>query len=758
MEVTAMPSASGSAPTGSTGTASDHEGRQDQDGNDPVLVAERDYLRSSREFLRLMRENVLSLRAMGGDRVSEEYLKADLYRRAEALIDLPDTPLFFGRLDYADFPASLGSPASAASPSSAGGPRPGAGKSRADAVGSRPDEERFRAEAVAGEQFHIGRRHVHDPDGRPVVIDWRAPVSRPFYRASPAEPMGLARRRRFGFAGGELTAYEDEDFTVTGRPAAAGLEPPAPSSPPAPSALPASRILIEEIERPRSGPMRDIVATIQPDQDDIVRASADQTVCVQGAPGTGKTAVGLHRVAYLLYAYSERMRRGGVLVVGPNRAFLAYIHNVLPALGELDVTQLSVTDLLATVPVRGVDPEQAAAVKGDARMAEVLRRALWQQVAEPAEAIMLVRGSRRWRVSAPELASLVDELRLRGVRYGTGREMLSHRIAHVLLTRMEAAGETCDDRTHEAVRRSGPVQAAVNGIWPKADPARLVFRLLSDPALLSPAAHGLLEPAEQAAIGWAKPPRSPGSARWSAADAVLIDEARDLIERTPSLAHVVVDEAQDLSPMQCRAIGRRCATGSATVLGDIAQGTTPWATASWPQLLAHLGKEDAGLRVLDTGYRVPRQILDFASRLLDHIAPGLAPARSLRQDAGSLVITAATGGTLPGALAAACADALARPGSAAVIAADDQVPGLSGILDRAGLEHAVLDGDSESRPLTVVPVTLAKGLEFDQVIVVEPTRIALGEARGLHRLYVALTRAVSRLTVLHSEPLPAALR
>jgi len=391
-------------------------------------------------------------------------------------------------------------------------------------------------------------------------------------------------------------------------------------------------------------------------------------------------------------------------------------------------------------------------------MAEVLRRALWQQVAEPAEAIMLVRGSRRWRVSAAELALLVDELRERGVRYGTGREMLSHRIAPVILTRMEAAGETCDDRTHEAVRRSRPVRAAVDAFWPKADPVRLVFRLLSDPALLSAAAHGVLEPGEQAAISWPRPPRGPGAARWSAADAVLVDEARDLIERTPSLAHVVVDEAQDLSPMECRAIGRRCATGSATVLGDIAQGTTPWATASWPQLLAHLGKQDAGLRVLDTGYRVPRQILDFASRLLDYIAPGLTPARSLRQDAGSLVITAATGETLPGALAAACADSLTRPGSAAVIAADDQVPGLSGVLSQAGLAHAVLDGETESQPLTVVPVTLAKGLEFDQVIVVEPARIASGEARGLHRLYVALTRAVSSLTVLHAEPLPAALR
>jgi DNA helicase IV len=679
--------------------------RDEPGGNDPVLVAERDHLRSSREFLRLMRENVLSLRALGADRVSEEYLKADLHRRAEALIDLPDTPLFFGLLDYVVWPDDAG-------------------------------------EAGPGAQFHIGRRHVHDPDGRPAVIDWRAPVSRPFYRASPADPMGVALRRRFGFSGGELTAYEDEDFTAPDRPE---------------SVSPTSRILIEEIERPRSGPMRDIVATIQPDQDDIVRAEADQTVCVQGAPGTGKTAVGLHRIAYLLYAYAERMRRGGVLVVGPNRAFLAYIRNVLPALGELDVTQLSVTDLLATVPVREADPEDAARIKGDARMAEVLRRALWLQLTEPAETIMVSRGSRRWRVSAYELGQLVEELRLRGVRYGTGREMLSHRIAHVVLTRMEAGGEPCDDRTHDAVRRTAQVRAAVNAIWPKVDPVRLVFGLLSDPGLLSRAAGDLLDPGEQAAICWARPPRGPGSARWSPADAVLIDEARDLVERTPSLAHVVVDEAQDLSPMECRALGRRCATGSATVLGDIAQGTTPWATASWQQMLAHLGKQDAGLRILDTGYRVPRQILDFASRLLDLIAPGLDPATSVRQDPGSLVITPATPEGFPGALAAACADALTRPGSAAVIAADDQVAELSVLLDRAGLAHAVLDGDSNGQPLTVVPVTLAKGLEFDQVIVVEPAKIAASEARGLHRLYVALTRAVSRLTVIHTDPLPAPL-
>jgi DNA helicase IV len=678
---------------------------------DLTLAAEREHLRRSRDFLELMRTDVLSLRAMGGDPVSEEYLKADLYRRAEALRDLPDTPLFFGRLDY----------------------RPGA-----LVVG--PDAAPQPADVPDGEHFHVGRRHVHDPHGTPVVIDWRAPVSRPFYRASQAEPMGLESRRRFGFAGGELTAFEDEQFG-TGMAAAS-----------------TSRILIDEIERPRSGPMRDIVATIQPDQDDIVRAGVEQTVCVQGAPGTGKTAVGLHRVAYLLYAYAQRLSRGGVLVIGPNRAFLAYIENVLPALGELGVAQLSVADLTARVPVRGTDTDRGAQIKGDARMAQVLANALWAQLAEPADPIMLARGSRRWRVPAHEVAELAAELRTRGVRYGTGRDMLSHRIAHVILTRMEAAGETCDDRTHESVRRTKQVQAAVAQIWPKTDPVRLVFRVLSDPELLRRASDGLLDEAEQAAITWSKPPRSPASARWSAADAVLVDEAADLIERTPSMAHIVVDEAQDLSPMQCRAIGRRCATGSATVLGDIAQGTTAWATSSWQQMLGYLGKPEADLRVLDTGYRVPRQILDFASRLLSHIAPDLTPASSVRQDPGALLVRQLDPAELAGALAEACADALDRAGSAAVIAADEQIPALAETLAAAGIPNAILEGAAVGDLITLVPVTLAKGLEFDQVIVYEPTQISMAEARGLHRLYVALTRAVSRLTVLHTEPLPPALR
>jgi DNA helicase IV len=674
---------------------------------DPVLAGERDQLRQSRDFLRLMREDVLGMRAMGGDAVSEEYLKAALYHRAEALKDLPDTPLFFGRLNYAGELETAG------------------------------DEH-----GVAGHDFHIGRRHVHAPDGTPAVIDWRAPVSVPFYRASATEPMGLELRRRFGFAGGELTAYEDERF---GTSTTVSYE------------KKTSRILIDEIERPRSGPMRDIVATIQPDQDDIVRAGAGETVCVQGAPGTGKTAVGLHRVAYLLYAHREQVLRRGVVVVGPNRAFLSYIRNVLPALGELDVKQTTVADLVATpaTPVRGTDSEPAAVIKGDARMADVLRRALWAALRPPAEPIMVPRGARRFRVSRMELDELIMELRVRGVRYGSGREMLENRIAHVVLTRMEEAGEACDDRTHDAVRRSRPVRAAAEAVWPKVDPVKLVFRLLSSAETLAAAAGGVLTEAEQEAILWPSPPRSAGSAKWSNADQVLMDEVRDLLERTPSLAHVVVDEAQDLSPMEVRALGRRCTTGAATVLGDLAQGTTAWATTSWGALLEHLGKPGVPVRELSIGYRVPRQILDYASTLLPFIAPELSPASSLRTDPGSLeVVLASDSDELAALTVMACAEALVRDGSVAVIAADSAV---AEIAERFSRENLSFGSPGEDSRLSLVPVTLVKGLEFDHVIVVEPARIVTAEARGLQRLYVALTRAVSRLTVLHCEPLPDAL-
>ncbi|MET9673574.1 ATP-binding domain-containing protein [Streptomyces sp. NPDC006482] len=671
--------------------------------SDPVLdplTRERTHLTSSRAALRAMREDVeaLDIKDVTANWVNSLVLGRQIEDRIKALADLADTPLFFGRLDYLHT-------------------------------------------TQEGQRFYIGRRHVHDADGDPMVIDWRAPVSQPYYQASKKDPQDVGLRRRFGYTGGELTAYEDEHLSDP-----AELET-------------TSRLLQTEIERPRVGPMRDIVATIQPEQDGIVRADLSGTVCVQGGPGTGKTAVGLHRVAYLLYAHRERLARTGTLVIGPNRSFLHYIEQVLPALGELEVQQATVDDLVAHVEVRGTDEAATAVVKGDARMAEVLRRAVRSHVAMPKESLMVVRGSRRWRVPAYEIEEMVRELLDRDIRYGAAREALPQRIAHAVLVRMEEAGEAPDDRVQNAVARNTAVKAVVKECWPLVEPAKLVLRLLGDPEFLAEHAEGLLTEDEQKLLLWAKPARSVKTAKWSAADAVLIDETRDLVERTHSLGHVVLDEAQDLSPMQYRAVGRRCTTGSATVLGDLAQGTTPWATESWAQALGHLGKPEAVVEELTAGFRVPREVIAYASRLLPHMSPGLAAVESVRENPGSLAVRATD--TLDADVVAACVESLAHEGSIGLIAADARIAPLAEALTAAGLAYLSPGEETtaESR-LTLVPASLAKGLEYDYVVLDEPAAVVDGEPderTGLRRLYVALTRAVSGLTILHSAPVPEQL-
>ncbi len=269
--------------------------------------------------------------------------------------------------------------------------------------------------------------------------------------------------------------------------------------------------------------------------------------------------------------------------------------------------------------------------------------------------------------------------------------------------------------------------------------------------MIQAASDGLLSPAEQAALCWAEPPRSVRSARWSATDLVLIDEVAGLIERPGSFGHVVVDEAQDLSPMQCRVLARRSDFGSLTVLGDLTQGTTPWAARSWPEHLAHLGKPNATVAPLTTCFRVPAAIVAVANALLPHLATRVPPARSLRSDGELHVhsVADAMAGTVAAVRAARCA-----AGSIGVIAADAAVPEVRRVLVEAGIATAEPD---PARRVTVLPASLAKGLEYDQVVAVEPAAIVAAEPRGLHRLYVVLTRAVSGLRIVHSRPLPQAL-
>jgi DNA helicase IV len=664
-------------------------------GDDAQLVDERVHLAHARDCLSVMQSSAAGIADYGVDALASEALGKLRAQRLRALATDPDAPAFFGRTDRDDNPAQP-------------------------------------------ESLHIGRRHVRDENLDPVVIDWRAPIARPFYRATPADRMGVTLRRRFGFGhgheAGQLTSYEDEHLDRGER---LGLD---------------STILREEIERPRVGPMRDIVATIQPDQDELVRADLDTSICIQGAPGTGKTAVGLHRAAYLLYSFPERLRRTGVLVVGPNAAFLHYIAQVLPALGEGGIAQATVGDLVAHAAVRAEDDEATAVLKGDARMADVLRRAVQSHIRKPAEDVVIIIGTRRYRVGAHHVLRYVDNARRQlsngDLRWNAARERLLMQIGEDVRRQREAVGGAPSDAETRKVAHSRPVKEAIDTVWPTLSAPALLARLYTDPAFLARCTP-MLSDAQRQSLLWPSAPKSLRAAKWTASDLVLLDELTGALEGTAAFVHVVVDEAQDLSAMQCRAVARRSPLGSITVLGDLAQATTAWAPGSWPLTLGHLGHPDAAVRPLTTGYRVPGEVLTIANRLLRHIAPELPEATSVR--AGEGAVSHVRQDQLYGLVGTLAT----RDGSVGVIVADAQAAAVGAALADLGARFVSDDADAR---VTVVPASAAKGLEFDVVVLVEPAVIVAAESTrlaGLRRLYVVLTRAVSQLVLVHDEPLPA---
>ncbi|GAA2093360.1 ATPase AAA [Streptomyces albiaxialis] len=703
---------------------------------DTELTGEREYVDACRAALdRLVRgaqdavldgAGVLDEEGVSGDGASAEALGRYLRSRAKELREEPEGPPFFGRLDF----------------------------------GTGPD-----AGDHAGQRYYIGRRRLAEhPSAPPLVLDWRAPVSRAFYQATALEPRGVDVRRRFGWAPGargaaeELTGLEDEPLGDGGR---ASGENGGGGDGEGGGAL-GSGIVASEIERPRVGPMRDIVATIQPEQDDLVRTGLAETVCVQGAPGTGKTAVGLHRAAYLLYTYPRRIERGGLLVVGPNRAFLGYISEVLPSLGEVGVRQCVMADVLDGASrgwqVRAEDGPRAAGIKHGARMAEVLERALYARVRTPDEPVAVPDGSYRWRLGAGELSDIVAETREQAPPYETGRERVRARAVALLRAQAERRAGPPDNEWLRRMGRTKAVKEFLDAAWPRVKPEHVLAELLGDPDALARAADGLLDAEEQKELLWSRPPRSFKSARWTAADLVLLDEiAGRIAHPEESYGHMVVDEAQDLSPMECRALARRSRFGSLTVLGDLAQGTTPWAARTWPEQLRHLGAEGARVAPLTTGFRVPAAIVELANRMLGSLDVEVPPARSLRRDGELRIERVASPAALAPAATEAVRAALEREGSVGVMAADARVAEVRAALEAAGIATGAAGDTGTETRVTVLPASLAKGLEYDHVVLLEPAEVVDAEPRGTHRLYVVLTRAVSALHVLHARPLPGAL-
>lgn len=663
---------------------------------DPEVAAEQAALDEARAALRTMRGRAEKLldELVGAGSPDLEYVAA-LSRRVSLLADSP-RPLLFGRIDEDDGPS-----------------------------------------------WRIGRRHVEDESSDPLVIDWRAPVAVPFYRASAKDPLGLARRRQIMVDRGAVMAVADDLFGGPGDETTG-------------TRLRGGDALLAELERARTGEMLDIVATIQAEQDEIIRAPLGQLLTVQGGPGTGKTAVGLHRAAFLLYNHPE-LARDGVLVLGPSRAFLRYIAQVLPSLGEEAVVQTTIVDLAPKAKVRAEEPMVLRRIKGDARMAELLRRALDGRRRPLDGDISLRVRFARATLEQERVNDLVASIAGRPSPYKSGRLALRARLVSEVRRAFRSSGRPGADETwfERELTSTDEFGALLETLWPSVSPAGLVRDLLSSREQLERFGAGLLSPDERQLLLRGRG-STVSSTAWSVDDLALLDEASFLTGgRTRSYGHVVVDEAQDLTPMQFRMVARRAPSGSVTVLGDLAQATGPWTYGDWGEVRRHLPERaPAEHAELTLGYRAPGRVLDFASRLLPVAAPGINPTSSIRAGRTDPKVLRVDERTLA-ANALDEAVALAHDHAlVAVVLPEDLVAEVA----RAGRRDervGLLERDAMARPITLVPAPAAKGLEFDAVVVVEPAAIAGDDGRGLRLLYVALTRPIQHLSIVHAQPLPA---
>jgi hypothetical protein len=661
--------------------------------------------------------------------------------------------------------------------------------------------------APADRRFYIGRLAVNDEQQEPLVVDWRAPVAEPFYRATGVAPMGVVRRRHFltrPGVGRELAAIDDEVFDRDAADAA-GL-----------SAV-GEAALLAALDRARTGRMGDIVATIQAEQDEAIRADVAGPLIVSGGPGTGKTAVALHRAAYLLYTYRKRLGSQGVLLVGPSPIFLRYIDQVLPSLGEDEVTLATAAGLKPQYRVAAVDAPEVAIVKGDARMARVIKRALRDREHPLPRDVVFALDGIVLRITRRESRRLIERYSRRRGTHNEQRPHLSRSlIDHLRGQYRRALGAAAPDDADwdrelgNRLRRVPEVRAALERMWPVLSGAELVHDLFSFEGLVHSAADGILSREHQARLVRTRSPNVREVA-WTEADLALIDEADSLLGSpdaarprrrrnrrrfdddaatrvaadlgvggflTPAqiserygattgpasddsseprtFGHVLVDEAQDLSPMQWRMLARRCPSGSMTLVGDFGQASRAGSASGWDEVQSLIPTHVAVRHVtLTVNYRTPAEIMAVAARVLAAAAPDLEAPESVRATGVAPEFVAVDAHRVLDEVHRRAAEAIPRPGTKAIIAPPDHHAALVDALRDLGAMAG--SADALDAPIAVLGPVEAKGLEFDEVIVVEPAALVQPDRRGLRLLYVTLTRATRRLQLVHAQPLPEAL-
>lgn len=602
-----------------------------------------------------------------------------------------------------------------------------------------------------GEPLYIGRRRVHDESKNLVVASWHAPAAQVFYQATPEDPRDLELKRVFVEQDRILSRVVDEITAASVRDA---------QDAEASSPTPVSDALLIELDRSRDGAMREVVATIQAEQFRIIRAPRDRVLVVQGGPGTGKTVVGLHRAAW--HAFNdEGLRRAGILVVAPNTAFLSYMSGVLPSLDASDVLQVDLASLYpGEAMATGTDPVGVARVKGSAAMAQVLRRALEARRGWGDDDLEFSLGGARTTLAADRIRYLVADVAARDLPHNQARDVLRQSLsaaAYAAYAGAQAAAGRAVIATEPAIRRLSTFNNALDRMWPTFTAEELLRGLYGTQSWLVEASDGLLSADERAGL-YREPRPSIGDEPWTDGDLFCLDELSYLLNgEIRTYGHVVVDEAQDLSPMQARALARRCPSGSFTVLGDLAQATGAWIRDSWSELTTHLSASETVVETLTIGYRVPSAALELAARLLPLISPNLEAPTSVRLGAGDPTVHIAGEDSVEDrAMSLAAADV--EDGRTTAIVVPDS--SFDSLLDRYLAAGTTLGNGREgdfSHPLTLVPATSVKGLEFDSVVLLGPTELARSAVDGRRLLYIAMTRCTQVLRLVDEGVLPDGL-
>lgn len=590
-----------------------------------------------------------------------------------------------------------------------------------------------RIDTADDDTWYVGYSAIWDAQSEILVVNWQAPVATPFYEANVDDPQGLLLRRGFDTDGNSIVDFDDMVFAVDAEGRVTQVAGPIPGT--------VADALLDDLERHRTGEMQDIVRTIQQAQYRLVRAPLDRLLVIQGGPGTGKTAVALHRVSWLLFNHREELTAQDVLVIGPNPTFIRYIQKVLPGIGDENVRQSALTGLVSDVRFGASESPSLAKLKGDLRMEPLVDRGLQDRIGVPDEPLTFDVGARTVSLDREELA--VRVARLRRLPFTAGRQQLRDYIREEIV---RGAGR--------APERDGQIDAALDRIWPSLTPQAFLRELYGSERRLVTAAGDDFTAAEVREL-YRRAEEKLSEEVWTSADAGVLDYANFTMNGPPAskYSHIVVDEAQDLSPMELAMIRRRSSNGSMTILGDVAQSVGGWARDDWTDVIAALASEaEVVEEELRVGYRVPRQVFEFAAGLLPYIAPQVTPPRIVRDGPSDPTLIHVTQDEVAETTVTAAAEYAARGYPVGVIVPSSLRAALEDALQARKVNWSDARIHGLSGPITLVAPEDSRGLEFDAVVVVEPEAIAAAQLHGHRLLYVALTRSTQYLTVVHGGP------